>query len=370
MLRLIRLKTLDRYLLRRFAQAYVITFFSLVGLYIVIDAFNHFDEFTEVSVTTAQLLKHVIVYYACRVAVFFDRLAGIISMMAAMFVLGWMKRQNELIPCLAAGVPTLRVCASVLIASALVNVLVVANQEWLIPSIGDRLLWSPDDPEGTKVLNAEGAYDRNGILVTGKTVHRKDRLLADVTVVLPRTVAGRLVTLRAKEAVYEPPSVEGQLGRWVLRHVQPGDLSVDHPALEPGPQPGTYILHSDLTLEDAYRGERWLELAPTWELLKRLEDGKTTHRTEIAVLVHTRLMRPILNMTLIFLGLPMVLGPEHRKLFWNLGLCLVLSATLHAVLYICQSLGHNEILSPTLAAWLPILIFGPVAAALYDLVQT
>ena len=41
------MKILDRYLLRQFFQVFTICFLSLMGLYVVIDAFGHLDSFSK-----------------------------------------------------------------------------------------------------------------------------------------------------------------------------------------------------------------------------------------------------------------------------------------------------------------------------------
>ena len=39
------MKIIDRYLLRQFAHVFVICFVSLTGLYVMLDAFSHLDDF-------------------------------------------------------------------------------------------------------------------------------------------------------------------------------------------------------------------------------------------------------------------------------------------------------------------------------------
>jgi lipopolysaccharide export system permease protein len=39
-------------------------------------------------------------------------------------------------------------------------------------------------------------------------------------------------------------------------------------------------------------------------------------------------------------------------------------ATFFVVSLVCQGLGNNYLLEPTLAAWLPVLIFAPLAFAM------
>jgi lipopolysaccharide export system permease protein len=40
------------------------------------------------------------------------------------------------------------------------------------------------------------------------------------------------------------------------------------------------------------------------------------------------------------------------------------------VCFTCKSLGDNDLLAPALAAWLPVLVFGPLSLVMFDAVHT
>ena len=52
------------------------------------------------------------------------------------------------------------------------------------------------------------------------------------------------------------------------------------------------------------------------------------------------------------------------------GMCLALCAAFFAVCFACQQLGDKNLLSPPLAAWLPVIIFGPMAFVMFDAIHT
>jgi lipopolysaccharide export system permease protein len=51
-------------------------------------------------------------------------------------------------------------------------------------------------------------------------------------------------------------------------------------------------------------------------------------------------------------------------------MCLVLCGVFFGAILTCQFLGNNEYLAPALAAWLPVLAFGPLAFVMFDAVHT
>ena len=96
----------------------------------------------------------------------------------------------------------------------------------------------------------------------------------------------------------------------------------------------------------------------------------TNKLASVAVLFHMRLTRPILGMVLVLLGLSVILRDQNSNIFVSAGLCLGLCALFFASCFTCQSLGNYEYLSPALAAWLPVLVFGPLSLVMFDAIHT
>ena len=90
----------------------------------------------------------------------------------------------------------------------------------------------------------------------------------------------------------------------------------------------------------------------------------------MAVLFHSRLTRPVLGVILVVLGLSVILRDQNRNIFISAGLCLVLCASFFAACIACQYLGNREHITPALAAWLPVLAFGPLSFVMFDAVHT
>ena len=71
-----------------------------------------------------------------------------------------------------------------------------------------------------------------------------------------------------------------------------------------------------------------------------------------------------------FLSLPLVLGGFGRNMFINLGLSLGTSALFYGVCFLSQYLGGDEVISPELSAWAPLIGFGSLAVARWDTIRT
>lgn len=365
------MKLLDRMLIHGYFKSYFICFVSLVSLYVVIDLFSNLDEFSEGGQGLPGLLERMGTYYGYRVVLIFDRLSGVIVLMSALFTITWMQRNNELLPLLAAGIPMRRVLCPLFFGTVVTLGLGVANRELLIPRVADQLHHTADDPHGLKAKVVNGAYEPNGVLITGYWAFPGEQRVSQFSCTIPEKMAGQLHHLTANHAQYVPRSDKPHSGGWLLNGVEPPELpGWTHPVLDPIDK-GVFFLYTErVDFELVTRPRTWYQFASTVALLADLQRGELARQAAMAVQLHLRLTLPLLTLLMILMGLSLVLRDQSRNVFLNAGLCLVLSAVFYAACYLCRHLGENEYLSPALAAWLPVLSFGPMAFSLFDAIQT
>jgi lipopolysaccharide export system permease protein len=176
----------------------------------------------------------------------------------------------------------------------------------------------------------------------------------------------------ATKAQYIPPG-EGTLsGGWLLTGTTPAELDPDQiPSVLESIDPGKYFLHvRQADFEVATRPRQWYTFASTAHLYALLTRSDSPRMAPLAVQFHMRLTRPILGFLLVYLGLALILRDQNMSVFISAGLCLVMCATFFGVIFACKQLGDSDIISPALAAWLPVLLFGPPAIAMYDAIHT
>jgi lipopolysaccharide export system permease protein len=369
------LTLMDRQMIRGFFKAYFVCLTSLLSLYVVVDLFTNLEEFTHQHAGLAAVLAEIAAYYGYRIAQIYDRLSEVIVLLAGMFTVAWMQRCNEQTPYLCAGVSTRRLVLPVLGCAALMLGVGVANQELVIPRIGERLSYDKDDPDGEKEMTVQGRfYDFNGVHVTGDRANRKKLTVTQFEVVLPESMAGRQVVIHAEEAHYVPgqPGQGAWKGSWELTGATPAEANLprDKVPLEQI-DAGRYFLHvRDVDFDAVTRNPNWYQLASTWRLFEELQKSDAPRQAPIAVLFHMRLTRPLLGLLLVVMGLGVILRDQNRNVILSAGLCLVLCGAMFIDTYACKLLGDYDIVSPTLAAWGPVLFFGPHAFVLFDAVHT
>ncbi|MBN9118454.1 MAG: LptF/LptG family permease [Planctomycetes bacterium] len=360
--------TLDRMFLVNYFRSYAIVWTSLIGLYIVLDLFTHLDDF----VNKAGGARHIIMYYGYRVPQLFDLMAEPITLMAAAFTVSWMQRNNELLPQLSAGIPTRRAIRPILMGVAVTLSLGPLNQEFLIPEVADQLMTARDDPDGAKAQLLMGAYDSpTGTHLEGLAGYRKDRKVDRLNVTFPENSPSGMVHMTAAEGVYVPPGDGPLTGGWMLTRTSPDSFDGPLPTNLTALGTGRFFLKvTDADYEAVCRGGAWYVYAPTSKLRTMLADPEPRRRGKMAVLFHTRITRPLVGAIMVVLGVSVILFNPNRHVIISAGLCMSLSAALSLFVIACKYLGDQDVLPPPLAAWLPVMLFGPPAIVAFDSVHT
>ncbi|MFO0807150.1 MAG: LptF/LptG family permease [Gemmataceae bacterium] len=365
------MRILDRLLFFAYIRAYLIVLVSLLSLYVIIDLFTNIEDFAQHVHGLGNVLLYIARYYGYRVLQYFDRLCEAITLLAAMFTVAWMQRSNELLPLLSSGVPTRRAIRPVLIGACLMLTLGVLNQEMAIPKVADALLADRDDPAGDKMLPVQGAFEPNGVHIEGARGSRRTGVVQPFYVTLPESMTGSLWHLNAASAYYVPPEDTGPFrGGWLMTGTVPTTLDPCPSVLEPI-DPGKFFLRvQEVDFDAVTRKSNWYMFASTVRLQEMLyrPDGK--RQPAIAVLFHQRLTRPLLGFLLVVMGLSLILRDTNRNVFIGTALCLIMCGLFFAAVFASKQLGDSEYLSPALAAWMPVLLFGPLAFAMFDAIHT
>jgi lipopolysaccharide export system permease protein len=368
------IKLIDRQLIRGYFKAYAVCLTSLLSLYVVVDLFTNLDDFATGGVVAAA--KRIGTYYGYRITKIFDLLCEAIILLAAMFTVAWMQRNNEQLPLLSAGVSTRRIVAPVLVSACMMLSLAVLNQELVIPRVGDKLNNPKNDPDGEKEVGVvHGAYEPNGIHIEGGVASRKALTVKPFRCLIPASLAGTLIHLNAAEAHY---IAHGQRqGVWELTGVTqagaPAEITSVDPKVLEFVDKGRYLLHTrEVDFDALTRQPNWYLFASTTRLYQELQKPDTNRQVQVAmaVLFHMRMTRPLLGILLVVMGLAMILRDQNRNVILSTGGCLVLCGVFFAMIQACKMLGEHDILSPALAAWCPVILFGPFAFVLFDSVHT
>lgn len=363
---------LDRMFLLIFFRSYLIVLVSLVSLFVVIDLFTHLDDFMNKPGGFAQSARHITIYYGNRIPELFDLLGNFITLIAGAFTVAWMQRNNELLPLLSAGVTTRRAIRPVLLGAGLTLALGPLNQQFLIPEVADELTTQRNDPDQAKAQILMGAYDASGVHLEGFSGFRKDKRVEKMCVTFPESSPSGMLHLTAEEAVFVPKNGDDPLtGGWFLTRAVPetfdGPLPTNLTVLGTG---RFFLKVQDADYDAVCRGGSWYIYASTTDLREMLLDPEPRRRGKMAVLFHTRVTRPLVGMLMVVFGLSVILANPNRHVIISSGMCLLASAGMFLFVIASKYLGDQDVLPAALAAWLPVIVFGPPSLVALDAVHT
>jgi lipopolysaccharide export system permease protein len=387
---------IDRYLLRQFVQIFLICFVSLVGLYVVVDAFANLDAFSAHASQGQGLFAVMSEYYAYRALGFFDRTGGILAMLAAMFTVTWLGRHQELTALLAAGITKTRIIKPLLLAAIVISLVGAANRELVIPRVRDQLMRETKDLGGMAALDLEARYDnQTDILLGGEKVVMATKKIIHPVFVLPAGLSQYGMQLVAKDAIHQDADGNHPAG-FLLDQLQSPEAWADRPSLKlrsaeepmeegeanggrpivitphdaPWLEPDQVFVVSAMPFQLLASGSKWRNFASTDELVNQLASPTTDLGPEVRVAIHWRLVQPLMDITLVMLGLPLMLSRTNRNLFQSIGICMMAAIAFSVVALVCQSMGGLGLLQPSLAAWLPLMLFIPLAVGMSGALRT
>ena len=367
------MKILDRYITKNFLTGYAIAFAVLMGLRVMIDLFVNLDEFTEsTDLTTAQALSNIAFYYGTHSFLYFRDFAGMITVVAAVFSLGKMTKNNELIAIMASGVSLKRVIAPILFLSLLFAGLHVVDQELFIPPMADKLVRSPNAVADTLFYDMWFISDGSASLFNSPQFKVKDETIITPTII---TRSRRQDTglyditgiIKADSARYNFKTKSWLLDNGVLLRIS-RELS-DRPYEVVKSYP------SDLTPKDipVRRKSANMDLLSSYDLV-RLARQNPKDLSRLYAQKNFRLTDPIINLVMLMISLPVLVCRDPKTLKSAVFVSFALTGLCYIMVFLCKIFASEIVIGgralPELWAWLPIFIFLPIAFIELDAMKT
>ena len=372
-----RIKTMDLYVSKTFLSAYGICAVSFIGLFVIIEAFAKLDRFLRQD---SGLLVTIFKYHLAMIPTAYANYMGpILTLAAAMFTMTTLNRQNELAPFKAAGISIYRVMLPIFFFAACLTALTFYLKEKVIPEFKEPIR-SALALSRSRPLNPMPYFDKdNGYLIRVSEYSTTARVARRVEVSESHP-SGKVKQLLSAEQMEWIPSKSGdsEEGSWVLlqgaiqRWDEEGNLIVTASASKEERlmmpfkrlELTTTLLPVDLETSD-------VEISYlSWRDLKTQYQRQPYHR-HLAVKLHHHFAFPLSHIVLLFLGLPFVLNLQNRSGFVSLAMSFMICALFYLVSSIAMNVANqSDILTPILAAWLPVMLFGSLGITLFDHLPT
>jgi len=387
--------TFDRYLLGRMLHTFGVFLVATYGLYIVIDLFTNIDAFQLEAQRAADravlrggtewsdqavfwdMSKRIGRYYSFRLSEFLELAGPILITISAVAVLGLMEKHSESHPVLAAGVPAFRLLRPFLIGAAALNLLLIANQELIVPNIAVQLQAPRGKDQATK-QQVIPVYDYSNHMVSidGESVSVAESRLDGAVFSLTSQLIEGACTLRAESAVFLPANEKHPSG-WLLTNqtgvFEPEKLTEEGRArIKPRPNGTDVFVVSDVNFDELYDQGRNPKLLSSSQLVKRIRSpatGSVSVRKQ-SLALHSRVTRPLLSLLTVVIVLPLVLRRESMGLIVNLAICGLVLAVSFGLTQGSLLMGSAGFIRPDVAAWFPVVLTGTTSVWTAGYVET
>lgn len=365
----------DRYLLFLFVKTFLICFLSFSGLYVVIHLFSNLDELITISESDGWPTV-IYEFYLPRVALLFDQTAGILVLVAAIFSVSLLQRRQEMTAIEAAGITKARILRPIFVLALIIIGMTIVNREVWIPQVKDRLVRDANSWNGEGQIEMMVQEDLvSGVVLRGDYLFLSERRIVEVKADLPRAFHSVIPTIDAVWAVIEPATAEHPAGLWFHQVDKPDNLNSIPSLVTDDGEPFLFtprdhrwlganecFIACDFNAEQIAYGTKLANYQTTPQLIAELRKPKKWFGNRLQVNVHSRILKPILDLTLLMLGLPMVIGGLQRNVFVSAGIGFCIVGTVQLITFACHTLGATSMIRPAaLAAWLPLAIFLPFA---------
>jgi lipopolysaccharide export system permease protein len=360
---------LDRYVAALFLMSYATAILLVVGFAVVVDVASHLKYFEPredgSSVSGATLFQ----YYVLSLPFFFAQGAPFVTVMAGMFTVARLVRQNELTAGLCAGVSAQRLLAPVFLGALAAAGLTFAIRQYASETVGPRrdALYDQLENERPRIVLEDFMFrDRGGNVVrlgeyhpAGRTGPAPEGERLEATL----TRRGVVVRVRAERMQWVD---DGERRGWRLQGGQVAEAGDESQV-----KPAEWLEEVEFTPQDVLTAhkarERVLELSFSQVLdLSRRDPDNTSYQT----LVQYHLTFPLANVVLLLCAVPFLVGRERGKAVEGVTGGLLLCVGFFCMDFVTRSLGLAGDLSPLMAAWLPVLFFGALGISLTHFMRT
>ncbi len=366
---------IDRYILYLFLRTVLVCFCSIAGIFIVFHAFTSMDDLVKQGQVDGGLVPVMIRFYGPHMLQWFDWTGAIIALMAFLFTVGWLRKIGELTAVLSSGISHGRLFRPMIIASLVIVLVQLASREFILPQYRAVLSMKTKDISGESEQSILAQYDKaNRILIDGTSLLPQTKVIQEPNFRLDGKYPGfgeAMVAMSAQWLDAEGSRPAGYLISGVqlpekidsiasvgLRSRPILMTSHDQSWLKPKQCFFATTVHTGL-LQTNQAATR---LASVAELASRVQNPAVHSSTSLHVLLHERIIRAPLDFALIMLGLPMVVNRRGRNLFVMIAVCMFTVLFFFALKTLSGAMGGGGyILSPTMAAWIPLLVLGPIA---------
>jgi len=350
------LRILDRYITRSLLLSYLGALLTFISLYLIVDLFANSDEWLQAKMS----LPTVLDYYLNLIPGVFILVGPVALLLATLFGLGTLCRNNELTAMQASGISLYRTLLPLLLLAFFISLFTMFINEASVPQAARRVneiqKMRQEKHRGALVYRDIQLFGESGNIFYVKSFNKKEKVLKGIQILKYSSRGLMESRIDAKEAKWSD-------GRWILsngfrqKYDERGE-----PSGKPEPLRELKIAETPEDFSASERKETELDFRELKKRIRTLEKGGVRPRRELVEL-YSKLSLPLANLIIILIGIPFALHTRRGGLIVGFGKAIGIGFTYLACFRLGQLLGRGT-LPPIAGAWLANIIFATVGIIL------
>jgi lipopolysaccharide export system permease protein len=348
-------RILVRHVTGEFLAILLLCLGGILGIYYVVDIFNHLDIFISYEVPLGTKLS----YFLWKLPMILWQVTPVAVLIAMVTVIGLMYRHNELTAIKAAGVSLFAITRPLLLVALGVSGLIFLNNEYLLPFANQQANHIRDVE--IKGKPPRGLFRQSRVWYVGR-----DNTIYNVAMLDPLQSTMEGITLfrldqdfRLTERIDARKAEPGPDG-WVFTGVIRRTFADGGRRLGLAQRLDRLVLPLEERLEDFIKYKKKPDEMSYPELRAYVEkianSGYNAVPYRVDLLAKTAL--PFISLVISFLSLGLaVRGSRRGGVVASIGLCIALGVVYWLLISVGLSLGHAGRLPPLLASWGANLLF-------------
>lgn len=357
----LRLKKIDKYIMRKFILTFLIAIILIIGIVIIFDISEKVDDFVEKK---APLNAIIFDYYVNFVPYFMNMFSPLFVFITVIFFTSRMAANSEIIAILAGGVSYHRMMYPYMLSAFLIAMLSLSLNLWVIPRTNSvRVEFEQVYTKTKKSTNSKNVhYQLNpGEFVYVESFSAWNNTAYNFT--LENIDDNKLVKkISAETAVWD-----STFGGWKLKKYYIRDYNLEglEDKMTFGVEKDTVL---NLSVTDFYRNKKMVQTLPNSQLNQLIQVQKDRGDANVMYALiekHTRLALPFSAFILTIMGVSLSSRRRRGGIGLNIGVGIALSFAYILFLRFSQMFVYSDTLPPFIALWLPNVIFAIIAGVLY-----
>ena len=358
----LRPKKLDVYIVSKFISTFFVALLLIIGIVIIFDISEKIDNFVEKE---APLRAIVFDYYVNFVPYFMNMFSPLFVFITVIFFTSKMASDSEIVAILSCGVSFHRMMVPYIFSAALIALFSLSLNLFIIPDANkERIAFETKYvKDKTKNVGRNVHYQiAPGEFAFAESFSSWNNTAYRFT--LERIEDNKLVSkITAETAVYDTAKCSWRLKKYFIREYN-DDLT---DKIRSGKQIDTII---PLSVKDFYLTENTVESLNYSELNELISTQKMRGDANVKFALiekNTRFALPFSAFILTIMGVALSSKKRRGGIGWNIGLGIGLAFTYILFLRFSQMFVYTDTLPPSIALWLPNMVFTVIAAFLYKI---